>query len=66
MSKLSKTIGKLRLELVEAINRAALPPCVAGMVVEQVRAQLRLLETQEDAQTEEEKEADDGALQGTK
>ncbi len=66
MSKLSKTIGQLRLELVQAINRAALPPCVAGMVVEQVRAQLRLLEVQEDAQRDEEKEKDDGALQGSK
>lgn len=66
MSKLSKTISQLRLDLVEAINRAALPPCVAGMVLEQVHAQLRLLEAQEDAQTDEEKEEDDGAIQGAK
>ena len=49
--------------LVEAINASGLPPCVVGMVLDQVRAQVRLLEAQEDAETEEKKEEDNGALQ---
>lgn len=65
MSKLSRTISQLRMELVEAVNRAALPPCVAAMVVDQLRAQLRLLEAQEDAQEQEETEVQDGTLQST-
>lgn len=63
MSKLSSSIGALRMELVEAINASGLPPCVVGMVLDQVRAQVRLLEAQEDAETEEKKEEDNGALQ---
>ena len=62
MSKLSSSIGALRMGLVEAINTSGLPPCVVGMVLDQVRAQVRLLEAQEDAETEEKKE-DNGALQ---
>ena len=38
-------------------------PCVVGMVLDQVRTQVRLLEAQEDAETEEKKEEDNGALQ---
>ena len=63
MSKLSSSIGALRMGLVEAINASGLPPCVVGMVLEQVRAQVRLLEVREDAETEEKKEEDNGALQ---
>ena len=63
MIKLSSSIGSLRMGLVEAINASGLPPCVVGMVLEQVRAQVRLLEAQEDAETEEKKEEDNGALQ---
>ena len=59
MSKLSNAIGALRMGLVEAINASELPPCVVGMVREQVR----LLEAREDAETEEKKEEDNGALQ---
>ena len=58
MSKLSSSIGTLRMGLVEAINASTLPPCVVGMVLDQVRGQVR-----EDAETEEKKEEDDGALQ---
>ena len=50
MSKLSNAIG-------------GLPPCVVGMVLDQVRTQVRLLEAQEDAEAEEKKEEDNGALQ---
>lgn len=63
MSKLSNAIGALRMGLVEAINTSGLPPCVVGMVLDQVREQVRLLEAQEDAETEEKKEEDNGALQ---
>ena len=63
MSKLSSSIGALRMVHVEAINASGLPPCVVGMVLDQVRAQVRLLEAQEDAETEEKKEEDNGALQ---
>ena len=63
MSKLSSSIGALRMGLVEVINASGLPPCVVGMVLDQVRAQVRLLEAQEDAETEEKKEEDNGALQ---
>ena len=37
MSKLSNAIGALRMGLVEAINASGLPPCVVGMVLDQVR-----------------------------
>ena len=63
MSRLSNAIGALRAGLVEAVNASGLPPCVVGMVLEQVRAQVRLLEVREDAETEEKKEEDNGALQ---
>ena len=63
MSKLASSSGALRMGLVEAINASGLPPCVVGMVLDQVRAQVRLLEAQEDAETEEKKEEDNGALQ---
>ena len=64
MSKLSNAIGALRMGLVEAINASGLPPCVVGMVLDQVRTQVRLLEAREDAETEEKKEEEDnGALQ---
>lgn len=63
MSRLSNAIGALRLGLVEAVNASGLPPCVVGMVLEQVRAQVQLLEAREDAETEEKKEEDNGALQ---
>ena len=63
MSKLSNAIGALRMGLVEAINAAGLPPCVVGMVLDQVRTQVRLLAAQEDAEAEEKKEEDNGALQ---
>lgn len=66
MSKLSNTIGALRMGLVEAVNASGLPPCVVGMVLDQVRAQVRLLEAREDAEDEEKKEKkeeDNGALQ---
>ena len=53
MSKLSNAIGALRMGLVEAINASTLPPCVVGMVLDQVRGQVRLLEAREDAETEE-------------
>lgn len=58
MSKLSNAIGALRMGLVEAINASGLPPCVVGMVLDQVREQVRLLEAREDAETEEKKEED--------
>ena len=63
MSKLSNAIGALRAGLVEAGNASGLPPCVVGMVLDQVREQVRLLEAREDAETEEKKEEDNGALQ---
>ena len=63
MSKLSNAIGALRAGLVEAVNASGLPPCVVGMVPDQVRTQVRLLEAQEDAEAEEKKEEDNGALQ---
>ena len=63
MSKLSNAIGALRAGLVEAVNDSGLPPCVVGMVLDQVRTQVRLLEAQEDAEAEEKKEEDNGALQ---
>ena len=63
MSRLSGSIHTLRAGLVEAINASGLPPCVVGMVLDQVRGQVRLLEAQEDAETEEKKEEDNGALQ---
>ena len=63
MSRLSGSIHTLRAGLVEAINASGLPPCVVGMVLDQVRTQVRLLEAQEDAETEEKKEEDNGALQ---
>ena len=55
MSKLSNAIGALRAGLVEAVNASGLPPCVVGMVLDQVRTQVRLLEAQEDAEAEEKK-----------
>ena len=63
MSRLSGSIHTLRAGLVEAINASGLPPCVVGMVLDQVREQVRLLEAREDAETEEKKEEDNGALQ---
>lgn len=63
MSKLSNAIGALRAGLVEVVNASGLPPCVVGMVLDQVRTQVRLLEAQEDAEAEEKKEEDNGALQ---
>ena len=63
MSRLSGSIHTLRAGLVEAINASELPPCVVGMVLDQVRTQVRLLEAQEDAEAEEKKEEDNGALQ---
>ena len=63
MSRLSGSIHTLRTGLVEAINASGLPPCVVGMVLDQVRTQVRLLEAQEDAEAEEKKEEDNGALQ---
>ena len=63
MSRLSGSIHTLRAGLVEAINASGLPPCVVGMVLDQVRTQVQLLEAQEDAETEEKKEEDNGALQ---
>ena len=63
MSKLSNSISTLRMGLVEAINASGLPPCVVGMVLDQVRGQVRLLEAREDAEEEEKKEEDNGALQ---
>ena len=59
MSRLSGSIHTLRAGLVEAINAAGLPPCIVGMVLEQVA----VLERQEEAEKEEEQEAEDGALQ---
>ena len=43
MSKISKAIGQLRGGLVETINVSGLPPCIVGMVLDQIRAQVRLL-----------------------
>ena len=54
MSKISKAIGQLRGGLVEAINASGLPPCIVGMVLDQIRAQVRLLEAQEEGQEENE------------
>ena len=45
------------------IRITILSPCVVGMVLDQVRTQVQLLEAQEDAETEEKKEEDNGALQ---
>ena len=44
MSRLSGSIHTLRAGLVEAINAAGLPPCIVGMVLEQVRGQVAVLE----------------------
>ena len=63
MSKLSNAIGALRMGLVEAVNASGLPPCVVGRVLDQGRDQGRLLEAREDAETDEKKEEDNGALQ---
>ena len=63
MSRLSGSIHTLRAGLVEAINAAGLPPGIVGMVLEQVRGQVAVLERQEEAEKEEEQEAEDGALQ---
>lgn len=54
MSKISKAIGQLRGGLVETINASGLPPCIVGMVLDQIRAQVRLLEAQEEGQEEKE------------
>lgn len=54
MSKISKAIGQLRGGLVETINVSGLPPCIVGMVLDQIRAQVRLLEAQEEGQEENE------------
>ena len=62
MSKISKAIGQLRGGLVEAINASGLPPCIVGMVLDQIRAQVRLLEAQEEEKQEEEG-SHDGTLQ---
>lgn len=62
MSKISKSIGQLRGGLVEAINASGLPPCIVGMVLDQIRAQVRLLEAQEEEKQEEEG-SHDGTLQ---
>ena len=62
MSKISKAIGQLRGGLVETINVSGLPPCIVGMVLDQIRAQVRLLEAQEEEKQEEE-ESHDGTLQ---
>ena len=50
MSRLSGSIHTLRAGLVEAINAAGLPPCIIGMVLEQVRGQVAVLERQEEAE----------------
>ena len=63
MSKLSNAIGALRSGAGGGDQRLRLPPCVVGMVLDQVREQVRLLEAREDAETEEKKEEDNGALQ---
>ena len=63
MSRLSESIGALRAGLVEAVNASGLPPCIVGMVLDQVRGQVALLEAQEDANAEKEKEEENGALQ---
>ena len=60
MSKISKAIGQLRGGLVETINVFGLPPCIVGMVLDQIRAQVRLLEAQE-----EEKQEEEGSHDGT-
>lgn len=62
MSKISKSIGQLRGGLVEAIIASGLPPCIVGMVLDQIRAQVRLLEAQEEEKQEEEG-SHDGTLQ---
>ena len=62
MSKISKAIGQLRGGLVETINVSGLPPCIVGMVLDQIRAQVRLLEAQEEEKQDEEG-SEDGALQ---
>lgn len=63
MSRLSESIGALRAGLVEAVNASGLPPCIIGMVLDQVRGQVWLLEAQESAEKEEQKEDGNGALQ---
>ena len=62
MSKISKAIGQLRGGLVETINVSGLPPCIVGMVLDQSRAQVRLLEAQEEVKQDEEG-LHDGTLQ---
>ena len=62
MSKISRSIGQLRGGLVETINASGLPPCIVGMVLDQIRAQVRLLEAQEEEKQEEEG-SHDGTLQ---
>lgn len=62
MSKISTAIGQLRGGLVETINVSGLPPCIVGMVLDQIRAQVRLLEAQEEEKQEEEG-SHDGTLQ---
>ena len=62
MSKISKAIGQLRGGLVETITVSGLPPCIVGMVLDQIRAQVRLLEAQEEEKQEEEG-SHDGTLQ---
>ena len=62
MSKISKAIGQLRGGLVETINASGLPPCIVGMVLDRIRAQVRLLEVQEEEKQEEEG-SHDGTLQ---
>ena len=52
----------LRGGLVETINASGLPPCIVGMVLDQIRAQVRLLEAQEEEKQEEEG-SHDGTLQ---
>ena len=58
MSRLSRSIHTLRAGLVEAVNAAGLPPCIVGMVLDQVRAQVQLLEAEENAQKEDADGAD--------
>lgn len=58
MSKLSRSIGGLRAGLVETINASGMPPCIVGMVLDQVRAQVQLLEAEENAQKEDADGAD--------
>ena len=64
MSKISKAIGQLRGGLVEAINASGLPPCIVGMVLDQIRAQVRLLEAQEEQEGNEHADRTDDAADG--